>query len=434
VKQSRPGNLLNKILPTLNDYSVLAGFLLTFGFLFIRPVFLNSEHSMKFFAYLPATDLIGLDLNQMLDYCESFFVQHGSPYIGNNLYPPLTIVLFGPFLLLEKSTAYAIMTMISAAAYLLMALVIPLLVYKNDTRHAVVQLLFVTGLFSYGLHFELERGQFNLIAFSLALLAVYFFHFQPRFRLLSYALLTISVQLKVFPLIFLIMLVDDWKDWKTNVVRFSKIVIVNVSLLFVLGYQVFKDFLQAISEQALNPHITMTNHSVKVFVELITRKAGFQSLFLDKGVELSQVRAWAEYAGTAQILLQLFAIGCLLVIFLRGIKMNLGGFDPYLLTACTILMLILPSVSNDYKLPLIIGPLAIIFQGYSGNGKKKNLSLAFILLTFLGSLAYSSTLFSYTNKPLILDNNAPSLLILLLAVTFMSMINKPEPALSDILS
>lgn len=424
MKEKRISKLLNNALPILNEYSVLAGFLLSFFLFIVRPIFLNPEHIMKFFVYVPFAGPIGLDLNQMLNYSEAFFIQHGSPYIGNNLYPPLTIFFFGPLLLLDRSTAYAVTTIISVAAYMVTALIIPILVNKHNTRQSVIQLLFITGLFSYGLHFELERGQFNVIAFSLAMLAVYLFHFKPGLRFLSYVLLTVSIQLKVFPLIFLIMLVDDWKDWKTNIARFLKLTLVNIALLFVLGFQFFKEFLKAISEQALNPHITMTNHSIKVFVELITRKVGFRNFFLDRGMELSQIKSWAEYEGTVQLLLQLFAIGCMFAILLHGIRTKSGGFDPYLFAACTILALVLPSVSNDYTLPLITGPLAIVFQKRSEHDENTKLKFNLILLTIIGSFVYSLTLFSYTNKPLLLDNNAPILLTLLLVITVMSMLGE----------
>ncbi len=36
--------------------------------------------------------------------------------------------------------------------------------------------VFATGLISYGLQFELERGQFNVIAVSLAYLAIWMYH------------------------------------------------------------------------------------------------------------------------------------------------------------------------------------------------------------------------------------------------------------------
>lgn len=406
----------------LNWYSVLAGFLLSFGLFFIRPVFMNSEHTMKFFLYLPAADVIGLDLNQMLSYCESFFIDHNTPYIGNNLYPPLATLLFGPFLFLDNFTAYRIITTLTVIAYFLSALIIPHLIIEDKNRRSVIQLLFITGLFSYGFHFELERGQFNLIAFALALLAVFTFHTKPSLRLLSYVLLTLSIQLKVFPVIFLIMIVDDWTDWKNNIKRFTGIIITNVLLLFVLGYQVFLDFIEAISKQALAPHITMTNHSINVFVELLFRKAGYRNFFLERGMDLDQIKKLAEYTDLFQLVLQIFAIGCLLVVVTRAIKLNVPGLNPYLLSVCTILTLLLPSVSNDYKLPLIIGPVGIVFQKFAGLEKNTETALVGLLLVFIGSIAYSTTLFSYTNKPLLLNNNLPSLLVILLIVTFMSLV------------
>ena len=58
---------------------------------------------------------------------------------------------------------------------------------------------FVTGLTSHGLQFELERGQFNVVAISLCLLAVYIFHYQVKYRHFGYLLFLVAVQLKVYP-------------------------------------------------------------------------------------------------------------------------------------------------------------------------------------------------------------------------------------------
>jgi hypothetical protein len=54
----------------------------------------------------------------------------------------------------------------------------------------------------------------------------------------------------------------------------------NFLLLFVGGYQVFLDFLQAIQKQMSTPNPAITNHSIKVFAELLFRKIGFQKYFL----------------------------------------------------------------------------------------------------------------------------------------------------------
>jgi hypothetical protein len=433
--RKQPVNFPENALQTINAYSVLAGFLLSFILFFIRPVFLNPEHTMEFFLYVPAAGEIGLDLNQMLSYCESYFIKHGTPYIGNNLYPPLATVIFGPFLLLDKSTAYTVITIINVSAFVLTALIIPILIINNKNHRSIIQLMFLTGLFSYGFQFELERGQFNLIAFSLAMSAIYLFHSKPRYRLLSYILLTLSIQLKVFSLIFLIILVDDWTDWRNNIKRFTGMIFINISLLFILGYQIFLDFIGAISKQALNPHITITNHSIEVFVELLSRKIGYRNIFLAAGMDLNQIKAMAGYSNVLQLLLQICVLACLLFVLIRAIRMNSNGLNPYLLSICTLLALLLPAVSNDYKLPLITGPLAIVLQENIIIGKNNRPALVPIILGFVGSIAYSATLFSYTNKPLILNNNFPSLLLILLVVTIMSTIAdknlflKQEPAI-----
>ena len=420
MRRTQPSELSESMWQDIINYSVLAGFLLSFGLFFIRPLFLDPEHTMKFLVYLPAGDVIGLDLNQMLSYCVSFFINHGTPYIGNNLYPPLATVLFGPLLLLDRSTAYVVITIMSVLAYVLTVLIIPNLIVEDKNKRLIIQLLFLTGLFSYGFQFELERGQFNLIAFSLAILAVYLFHAKPRFRLLAYVLFTLSIQLKVYPAIFLLIFVDDWLDWRNNIKRFAAIILVNISLLFVLGYQVFLDFIEGISKQALEPHITMTNHSIKVFAELLFKKAGYRDLFLARGMELDQIKNLAGYSNVIQLTLQIFVISCLFIVLIRAIKTNSVGLNPYLLSVCTILTLLIPSVSNDYKLPLITGPLAIVLQVSVGLRMNIRTALGSVLLVLVGATAYSTTLFSYTNKPLILSNNLPGLLVVLLVVTIMS--------------
>jgi len=177
-------------------------------------------------------------------------------------------------------------------------------------------------LFSYGFQFELERGQFNLIAFSFVMLAVYLFHAKPRFRPLAYVLLILSIQLKVFPLIFLVMFVDDWTDWHSNIKRFAGIILVNISLLFILGYQVFLDFIMGISKQALEPHVTMTNHSIKVFSELLFKKAGYRDLILARGMELDQIKNLAGYSHVLQLTLQIVVFSCLFIVLVRAIKKN----------------------------------------------------------------------------------------------------------------
>jgi len=48
-------------------------------------------------------------------------------------------------------------------------------------------------------------------------LANWIYHYQNKYRYLAYILFTISVQLKLFPLMFIHRcLLSDWQDWRNN--------------------------------------------------------------------------------------------------------------------------------------------------------------------------------------------------------------------------
>ena len=119
---------------------------------------------MTFPEYIPAIDPIGVDLQQMLSYSDSLFTAKQTPYIGFNLYPPLASVLFIPLLTVKFSLAYRIVTLVNIISYVLMTLVLVLRIGKERQVSSLLMLIFITGVFSYGFQFELERGQFNVIA------------------------------------------------------------------------------------------------------------------------------------------------------------------------------------------------------------------------------------------------------------------------------
>jgi len=230
---------------------------------------------MLFPEYVPAKGFIGEDLLQMLSYSESWWIAKQTPYIERNLYPPLASVLFTPLLSLEFSAAYKVITLVNVFLFVLMTLVLPLRIIKEKqvSASSVIMLIFITGLFSYGFQFELQRGQFNVIAMAACFFAIWIFHNHKKYRTLAYILFTISIQLKVFPAIFIVMFISDWQDWKNNIKRFAGLGLVNFALLFVLGPSVFVDFLRAIKAQSVNPSIWSGNHSIRSFVISISNTA-----------------------------------------------------------------------------------------------------------------------------------------------------------------
>ena len=190
---------------------VFIAFLIAYLLFFVEPILFSSQ-VMQFPRYIPAVDPIGVDLKQMLSYSESWFFAKQTPYIGANLYPPLASVFFTPLLSVRFFFAYRIITVTSILFYILMTLALPLKISPKGQVTSLLMPIFVTGLFSYGFQFELERGQFNIIATFLCFLAIYMYHFHNKMKYLAYLLFILSVQLKIFPFIFIVMFVTHWRD------------------------------------------------------------------------------------------------------------------------------------------------------------------------------------------------------------------------------
>jgi len=394
---------------------VLLGFLISYLFFFIRPIFFSSN-TMQFLIYVPAINPIGIDLKQILSYSESWFIFKHTPYIGGNLYPPLATIFFTPFLFINFSLAYKFVTLVSVFCYIMMTFAFPYWISKGGKVSPLLMLFFVTGLFSYGFQFELERGQFNVIAMFLCLFAIWIYHYKNNYRYLAYFLFIISVQLKIFPFIYIFMFITDWHDWEKNIKRFLALSILNFALFFILGFKIFFDFIVAIKAQTIHPYIWTGNHSIRSFVKL------FNDFVSKKGW------TWInQYSGLVQLLLVAITCVCIFLIIFLLYRKRENGINPYLLLACTIGALILPSVSHDYKLSILTAPVAVLMLDkhfFSLKGLRLHQHIFSISMIFIISFAYFSTLFSYTNKPSIITNNFPALMTILLATTFLFLVNE----------
>ncbi len=389
---------------------VAVGFFISYLFFFIQPIFLSSN-IMQFPKYIKTMTPIGADLQENLGFSTAWFVKRGSPYTGTNIYPPLESVFFVPLLYVKFSVAYKIILFLNLFSYTLLTLALPLLIIKARRVTSLIVLVFITGLSSYGLQFELERGQFNLIAILFCFFAIWIYHYHNRYRLISYILFILSVQMKIYPFIFIVMLVSDWHDWKNNLIRFLVLTTLNFGLFFILGLRVFLDFVNAITVKITYLGTSVSNHSIRSFINVVSNYAS------DHGWGWFQ-----QYSGALQIILLAMVAGCLFLIILHANHQKQTGLNPYLLLSCTIGASLIPSLSYDYKLSILAGPVAIVLSEISSYTERTRHALRFVffnLLVFIFSTVYASTLFSFTNKPLSLQNNCPALLIMLFATTFL---------------
>jgi hypothetical protein len=210
------------------------------------------------------------------------------------------------------------------------------------------------------------------------------------------------------------MLVDDWREWRNNLRRWSILGAVNAALLLALGPSIFSNWLGALTSFGGSPYIWVGNLSIRSFATLV-----FHYLS-----EYGWV--WVNpYLGLAQFMLLALVLACLFLIVFRAYRQGRRGLNPHLLLACTIASLLIPSVSHDCKLSFLAGPVALFYMGggFPETDSRHRLRTIVIGLALVFSAAYSSTLFSYANKPHVLQHNLPALMLMLLVTTSLAMLD-----------
>ncbi|MDK1028172.1 MAG: glycosyltransferase family 87 protein [Anaerolineae bacterium] len=387
------------------------GLLLMSYFFFYKPMFLNSQLQIDYFnRYLPHTSLIGLDIRTIITAIENWLVTGRSPYINGLLaYPPIVLIFFSPLILIGFPAYFNLITYVTLIGYIFASLVFPITQNKRN-QNSIIYILFALGLISYGLQFELERGQFNLIAFAICCASIYIFHAYPKLRFFSYILFSLSIQLKIYTAIFILLFVDNWSNWKATLRRFVGIGLLNLSLLFILGITIFRDFLDSLFINQFNL-TTWNGVSIRSFVFRLSR-TGYDIFSEDIIIYAQNNPNFLEL-----LLLLLYGLCLGVQIFFVASK-KLNGFSPHIFVTCAIGALIIPTISNDYKLPILIGPMAILLSSLllQDRGYKKIFSIILIIII---SAAIGSTFYPFEVKPEIIHNNLPVLFIILISTTIL---------------
>lgn len=394
---------------------VVVGFAVIYVAFYLSPVFFNADRSMWYFnRYIPDKNPIGVDVQDNVRYIENWLVSGQSPIAdGFIAYPPLAFAIFSPLVLIGYPAIFYFMTFATLFFHLGSALVVLPFVKKHQNV-SLALLIFGLSIFSYGFQFELERGQFNVIAFSLALIAIYIFHSRYEYRYIAYLLFTLGVQLKIYPVLLIVMFIRDWRDWKSNLKRLASIALLNFALLFVLGWQIFVDFLRAVAGKQTFGATWNGNHSLKGFVNQLVQDG--YGLF-----QPATLTAFQEFQGSIELFF-LAVIGfCFLAVLVHSYIQNNSQPNPLLLLSATICALVLPSLSNDYKLPILTAPIAAVFCGIAlpEHQWRKILS---ILLILIMSMAYWSMQYPFSVKPDLLTRNFPALFVLLIAATVLNFV------------
>lgn len=404
---------------------VLAFFGIAYVLFFVYPVFLNPAHVMASAADLPAGSPevgVGMDIRTTIQFSRSWLEGGLSAIRPYNSYPPLATLLYTTLVPIPFEQAYALITAATLLSYVFVAFIFPLYVCPHGRASPLLMLIGVTGLFSYGLRFEIERGQQNLIAMCLCYAAIGLYHHAARPRILAYALFLIAIQLKFYPCMFALMLIDRWRTLRENVLRIIMLAAASTALLFVLGPSIFMEFVGALISRFQTSgqlgEITLVNHSIKAGVVLWARQADKQQV------------VWPmEHAIGIQLVLIACVLGCLGVVVAMAYRANRRGVDVHLLLASALCALLIPGISHDYTLPILSGPFAALLLKYEELIDRAEIrDWRLIVPILVCSAAYACLLFSPYYKPPFLAHNMPTLMAMVIGVTWLSLAARNLPA------
>ena len=397
---------------------VLIGFLIIFSLYFVRPMFFDNSRQFSYFAnYLPAMDPIGNDLNYNTQ-AITLWLQGKSPYeLAYQFYPPLYHIVFAPILLFGTQGKYSLMTGITLLSF---GLLFFLLWRKKTNSHGIFLFFFLTGLFSYGMQFELERGQFNVLALLLAITAIWLYHNFSSFRLLAYTLWIVATHIKLYPGVFLLMFFSRWNNWKENFITLLQLGSLNIAAFLVLGYNVFLQFVNAVITESRNPLWVLPdkqpiNHSIHAFMDKLA-KNNDSELSAKLAEWLRSSGSWVGFIFLAVVVL------CSVIIIWRTLQNRPNLLHADALMLFILLGFLLPSVSIDYKLVLLAPGLAAIFANRTLPELRWQ-KVLFIALTILMGAAYSLTLVPYQYRAGLLITTFPMLFTLLLCLTGLNLLN-----------
>jgi hypothetical protein len=266
------------------------------------------------------------------------------------------------------------------------------------------------------MQFELERGQFNIIALFITILGVYLFQHHPQFRLLAIVLWSVGAQIKVYPAIFGLMMLKDIKNWKNTLISIAGIGILNLLLLFVLGYDVFQKFLETITyfSQTDSAWGFPGNHSLKNFFMNINEYI--------LGNSSSGGPKFFQHTALLQGFMLALLICFFLIVIWRTLQKQHHLFDPDVFMLALLIGMLIPSISIDYKLVLLAPAMAFLLTGRKSPDKYWQ-KIIFIILLILVSAAYSMTLVPYKFRPGLLINAFPMLYTMAISVTGMNLLS-----------
>ncbi len=367
---------------------------------------------------VPAIEPMGADLRLTLA-SASELVEKRTPYISAVFYPPLVFVVFSPLVHMEIHQVYQLVGILTTLSMIASLFMLDIFFSKGKSAPSIFFFMLATAFFSYGFHFEIERGQFNVITLLCVIIGMVLFASKRKIPGLLF--LTFAIQMKVYPAIFFLLFFNQELRKKQNLLLFAATGLLNFLLLFILGKQSFDEFKFSLFQQIQHPFLWVGNHSLFAYCSGVA------------SIAFCDVKTYPYFFGFILLLLGL-AVGLAWLQRLHQ-KTSTNSINPYLFSLCGLSMLLIPAVSHDYTLSMVPIVLLPAFKEMYTQAivNKKYLNLLFLPV---GVFLYTLSLFSVTNSTVFFPysaNKAPVLFGLII-VTFLALLTETfTPLLKTVL-
>ncbi len=282
--------------------------------------------------YIPAKELF-LNLNLNIYSNPNYY----------NIYPPLSNVIYAPYLLFNENDAYLvhifILLFVNVFCLFLVTVISKKYFYpdsglSNILANAVLFEIF-TGILlslltSYPFFFSIERGNIDIFAMAFSLASLWVLLKSPNRIWFQVLLLSVAMHMKIYP-IFLFALLFYKNRFKIVLPS----LIVNIGFLLILGPTNAIAFIKSMQGFANQLQVSLLNHSGYAFASVVAQSN-------------------PQFSGYLPIMRSIFTYMPLIIWAIAGIKLALNECSEknivlgFMITIP--LMEVFPFLSNDYKL------------------------------------------------------------------------------------
>lgn len=285
-------------------------------------------------------------------------------------YSPFGDIFFTILSKLPFSQGFLFITLVTLGSLFISLLLLQKAFILKNLNPIFFFMLIFFSLTSYPFMFEIERGQWNIISIALIVAALY--SVSKSWYIPAAICIAFATSLKIFPLIFVSLILIYKPNFKQF---FSFSLFTGVSLVlffFAKGISYFKWFTRWLAHYSDIKGTWIGNHSIKSFV--LQTQQEWLSTFL------------------FGLVIAIFIIGCFLAFSQRR-----SDFSLHFLAILCIIACVVPNVSHDYKISILILFLPLMISqrintiGYSLGERTVFFAIIFLYLFLL--TPYSATFY-----------------------------------------